>query len=308
MDMSGKRLVILLCLTFIGVFAITCATADEIGDTSVHYDVTKRIHSSYRIVDMHIVYFYKNHDSSTKVLQLNEGVMDNGDLMVENTPDIIKTQVSIDLKFYNGGVGPWTCHHIHQFTTDGFINKLDIIVEDVDDTAQDTMVILNGNPNIILFDDYKGSGFCGITTNEIRIAPQTSLISVELDDRGITFPDLFEHMYIIYTFDNGETFTVPEVPAPFKSTVRAVPNASHIRQTNVIGIIDPHWGFYNIKYCRHIHRFIADRYISSVGVSMSSKYLVGKPDDTTVTVNRFSNTVRGGKPYENVYSSNETYI
>lgn len=106
--------------------------------------------------------------------------------------------------------------------------------------------------------------------------------------------ETFRHVYIRYTYDDGTEFTAADLASAHTATV-TVPNPDHITNTTVSVVIVSAFGVGALHgYCHHIHLFTADRYVPFIDIDLESTYRVGKPDDTTVTVNGVSNTIQAG--------------
>jgi len=283
-------------------------------DDSVFYKVTDNLGDWETFRHVYISYLY---DDGTEFTAADLATARTVTVIVPNAGHITNTTVSVVIAS-SFGVGALYgyCHHIHLFTSDRYVPFIDIDMESTYRVgkADDTTVTVNGVPNTI-----RGGKDMDILTTKSTFGnpgADNSLITYTFTSK-LNSNDFLKHVDTTYTYDDGTKVTPVDITAEDQMDFvhryitgklsRVVPKTDHITNTAVSVTVVETWGFRNGRYCYHIHRFTADRYVPSVEIVGDSVYKVGGPDDTTVTIGGFSDTIRGGNDGEIVYGNVTTF-
>jgi hypothetical protein len=283
-----------------------------VADDSVFYKVTDNLGKWETFRHVYISYIY---DDGTEFTAADLVSACTRTVVVPNTDHITNTTVSVVIAG-SFGYGPQYCHHIHLFTADRYVPFIDV---DMDSTYKagkpdDTTVTVNGISNTI-----RGGGNQDILTTKSTFGKpgaDNSLVTYKYINK-LNTNDFLKRLDITYTYTDGTKVTAADITAEDQMDYvhryfmgklsRVLPKTDHITNTTVSVTIVDSWGFRNGRYCYHLHRFTADRYVPSPEITGDSSYKVGGPDDTTVTVSGISDTIRGGKDGETVYGNVTTF-
>jgi len=309
MQVSEKRLYVILGLALLGILGAVCAPAaafDDTVDSVATYKVSNHIGTDDQFYSVYITYTYEDGTEFTAFNRLEDILgpdpVPSGSRMISNVTHITNTTVAVDIKPTWGFMGVHYCHHVHQFTADRYVPNIDITADisyKVND-PDDTTVTVNGVSNTL-----RGGGNRDILTTKSTFGnpgADNSLITYHLAANNLGSNDPVHSMYISYTYDDGTVVPAVEFDSRnYGVLTRLLTKPAHITNTTVAVDIWADWGFMDSNHCDHVHRFTADRYVPNVDITVDSLYNVGGPDDTTVTVNGISNVIKGGRDGEIVY-------
>ncbi len=248
-------------------------------------------------------------------------VVDGGDLIwhrdnghehqvsriVPDSEHIIKTTVSVGIlraRQYagvnNGRI--LYCYHNYLFTAREYVFNINVLVGNSEDQDATTVTVNGVQKTLGHFE--KDATF---NATALFGKPEDLTATFKEVTNNLGYFDEMNRLDIRYTYDNGKEYSVVngwDLLSDVHQVSRIVPDSEHIIKTTVSVSTKNQWhargddlgeSGRSWLYSYHDYLCTADEYVSRITITVDTSYIVGGPDDTTVTVNGVQKTISGGK-------------